>query len=93
MVDCSHANANKDHRQQVKVLENIAQQLRSGANDILGVMIESHLVAGNQPICSDLDQLVYGQSITDACVDFETTAIMLRSLADSLASQPMVMSH
>ena len=94
MVDCSHANANKDHRQQVKVLENIAQQVRSGANDILGVMIESHLVAGNQSICSDLDQLVYGQSITDACVDWETTKKMLRSLAKSVATgRPQVQEN
>ena len=93
MVDCSHANANKDHRQQVLVLQNVAEQLQQGSRDILGVMIESHLQAGNQPICSDRNQLQYGQSITDACVDFDTTAEMLRSLASSLASQPVVMSH
>ena len=93
MVDCSHANANKDHRQQVNVLQEVADQLRSGARDILGVMIESHLLAGNQPICSDRSQLTYGQSITDACVDFDTTAEMLRSLAKALESQPVVMSY
>lgn len=91
MVDCSHANANKDHRQQIVVLQNIAQQIQGGAKDILGVMIESHLKAGNQSIGSGT--LVYGQSITDACVDFETTADMLRSLAESLESQPMMVTH
>lgn len=88
MVDCSHANANKDHMQQVPVLEDLAEQMRSGSRHILGVMIESHLKAGNQPIPSDLSRLVYGQSITDACVDFETTASMLRTLAGAV--EPMM---
>lgn len=93
MVDCSHANANKDHRQQIIVLQNVADQIRNGAHDILGVMIESHLLAGKQPISSDRNKLVYGQSITDACVDFETTAEMLRSLARALESQSVVMTR
>ena len=86
MVDCSHANANKDHTRQVVVLENVANQLRAGSKHLLGVMIESHLVAGNQPIAQDLSQLVFGQSITDACVDFDTTALMLRTLAEAVAN-------
>jgi len=81
MVDCSHANANKDHNRQVTVLENVAQQVEQGSNHILGVMIESHLKAGNQKIPKDLREMEYGKSITDACVDFETTATMLRKLA------------
>jgi 3-deoxy-7-phosphoheptulonate synthase len=84
MVDCSHANAMKDHGRQVDVLENVAEQLLTGSQHLLGVMIESHLVAGNQPIPEDLSQLVYGQSITDACVDFDTTTLMLRKLAASV---------
>jgi 3-deoxy-7-phosphoheptulonate synthase len=84
MVDCSHANAHKDHNRQVPVLENVAEQLLAGSKHLLGVMIESHLVAGQQPIADDLSKLVYGQSITDACVDFETTAVMLRKLAHSV---------
>ncbi|HEY9881609.1 MAG TPA: 3-deoxy-7-phosphoheptulonate synthase [Leptolyngbyaceae cyanobacterium] len=84
MVDCSHANANKDHMKQVPVLEDLAAQLQSGSRHILGVMIESHLKAGNQPIPKNLSELVYGQSITDACVDFETTARMLRTLAGAV---------
>lgn len=85
MVDCSHANSQKDHTQQVVVLENIAQQVRNGSPHILGAMVESHLVEGKQPIPSDLSQLTYGQSITDACVNFDTTAEMLHRLADAIA--------
>lgn len=84
MIDCSHANANKDHTRQVSVLEDVANQMRSGSRHILGVMIESHLKAGNQPIPDNLRELTYGQSITDACVDFETTATMLRQLASAV---------
>jgi 3-deoxy-7-phosphoheptulonate synthase len=84
MVDCSHANAHKDYNRQVPVLENVAEQLLAGSKHLLGVMIESHLVAGQQSIADDLSKLVYGQSITDACVDFETTAVMLRKLAHSV---------
>lgn len=81
MVDCSHANANKDHNRQVLVLENLAEQVSSGSQHLLGAMIESHLVAGKQPIPKDLGDLVYGQSITDACVSIDTTAQMLEKLA------------
>lgn len=81
MIDCSHANANKDHNRQMTVLDDIAAQVRGGSRHILGVMIESHLKAGNQAIPKDLRELEYGQSVTDACVDFDTTATMLRQLA------------
>ncbi len=84
MVDCSHANANKDHNRQVVVLDNIAQQVVSGSQHLIGVMIESHLVAGQQPISKNRDELVYGQSITDACVDIDTTAQMLEQLATAV---------
>jgi 3-deoxy-7-phosphoheptulonate synthase len=84
MVDCSHANANKDHNRQVTVLESVAEQVRAGSRNILGVMVESHLVEGKQPIPQDLSQLTYGQSITDACVNIDTTDI-LRKLAKAIA--------
>ncbi len=84
MVDCSHANANKDHTRQVLVLESIAEQVAKGSQHLMGAMIESHLVAGKQPISKNRDDLTYGQSITDACVDIETTATMLESLAKSV---------
>ncbi|MGG6297804.1 3-deoxy-7-phosphoheptulonate synthase [Leptolyngbya sp. AN02str] len=87
MIDCSHGNSEKDYTRQSEVLKDITNQIESGSSSIMGVMIESHLVAGNQPICQDLSQLTYGQSITDACVDFETTATMLRSLAEAVKLQ------
>ncbi|MGC1309985.1 MAG: 3-deoxy-7-phosphoheptulonate synthase [Phormidesmis sp.] len=81
MVDCSHANANKDHNRQGLVLSSIAEQVAAGSTHLMGAMIESHLVAGKQPIPDDLKDLAYGQSITDACVDIGTTATMLEKLA------------
>ncbi len=83
VVDCSHDNANKDHLRQRVVLEDLAAQLALGSPHLAGVMIESHLIAGRQNIPPDR-QLVYGQSITDACVDFPTTEGMLRLLALAL---------
>lgn len=85
MVDCSHDNAGKDHNRQPVILKDIAEQLAAGSKQIMGVMIESHLVAGKQAIAQDLSKLTYGQSITDACVDFGTTATMLRSLARTVS--------
>jgi 3-deoxy-7-phosphoheptulonate synthase len=87
MIDCSHDNAAKDHRRQPIVLQSIAEQLAAGSKQIMGVMVESHLVEGKQPIPQDLSQLTYGQSITDACVDWSATTEMLRSLAKSVTSQ------
>ena len=87
MVDCSHGNSNKDFTKQPLVLRDFAAQIESGSQHLMGVMIESHLKSGNQSIPEDLDRLVYGQSITDPCVDFETTANMLRSLAKSAKSR------
>jgi 3-deoxy-7-phosphoheptulonate synthase len=90
MIDCSHDNSNKDYARQSIVLQNVAEQLAAGSRHILGVMIESHLVAGKQSISKDLSKLVYGQSITDGCVDFETTKTLLRDLAKSvMRKQPI----
>jgi 3-deoxy-7-phosphoheptulonate synthase len=90
MIDCSHDNSAKDYKRQPVVLDNIAAQLSSGSRHILGVMIESHLVAGKQSVPEDLSKLVYGQSITDACVSFETTVPMLRDLARAvMKKQPI----
>jgi 3-deoxy-7-phosphoheptulonate synthase len=83
MIDCSHDNAAKDHTRQGTVLGEVSAQLSAGSAHLMGVMIESHLVAGRQAIPKDLTRLVYGQSITDACVDFTTTAAMLRALAEA----------
>ena len=84
MVDCSHANANKQHKQQSVVLGNVAEQLKLGSRNILGVMIESHIKAGRQPIPENLDDLGYGQSITDACLSWEDSIPVLEQLADAV---------
>ncbi|MEB3271360.1 MAG: 3-deoxy-7-phosphoheptulonate synthase [Synechococcus sp.] len=86
MVDCSHGNSNKDYRRQGEVLRAVAEQVRHGCRQLMGVMLESHLVAGNQKIPNDLSrldvsQLRYGQSITDACIDLPTTLELLEELA------------
>jgi 3-deoxy-7-phosphoheptulonate synthase len=85
MVDCSHGNSNKDYRRQGEVLEAVASQVRNGSKAILGVMLESHLVAGNQKLPADLNKLTYGQSITDACIDLATTESLLNDLAATVA--------
>jgi 3-deoxy-7-phosphoheptulonate synthase len=85
MVDCSHGNSNKDYRRQGEVLEAVASQVRDGSKAILGVMLESHLVAGNQKLPADLNKLTYGQSITDACIDLATTECLLNDLAATVA--------
>lgn len=78
MVDCSHANSYKNHERQSEVLENVINQIKAGQTAINSVMIESNLCAGNQNIPDDLTQLKYGVSVTDKCVDWETTEKMLR---------------
>ena len=85
MVDCSHANSNKDHTRQEGVLRDVIGQIRAGSPDIRGLMIESNLEAGNQPIPENTADLKYGVSITDKCVDWETTVRMLREAAEALA--------
>ena len=83
VVDCSHANSFKRPDLQPLVMADVVNQVRLGNKSLVGVMIESNLVAGNQPIPDDLTQLKYGCSVTDACVDWESTEKMLRD-ADKL---------
>ncbi|MDX2217356.1 MAG: 3-deoxy-7-phosphoheptulonate synthase [Oculatellaceae cyanobacterium bins.114] len=89
MIDCSHGNSSGDHTRQPIALQEIATQVTNGSQHIMGVMLESHLVAGKQPFPKDASQLVYGQSITDACVDFPTTVDLLRELASSLKGRSL----
>jgi len=84
MVDCSHGNSNKDFRRQSEVLRDVASQIKAGSKNLMGVMIESHLVEGNQKLNSDLSKLTYGQSVTDACINFSTTEILLEELAEAV---------
>ncbi len=86
MIDCSHGNSQKDHNKQPLVAQNIAQQISAGSTAICGVMIESNLVAGTQAL-SDKNKLIYGQSITDACIDFETTVPVLHQLAQAVRAR------
>ena len=83
MVDCSHANANKDHRRQGIVADAVAEQVVAGNQSIVGLMVESNIGAGNQPFAPSKD-LAYGVSITDACVGWEETEAILRGLATKL---------
>ncbi|MFV0456141.1 MAG: 3-deoxy-7-phosphoheptulonate synthase [Pseudomonas sp.] len=73
MVDCSHANSNKDPALQPLVMENVANQIVEGNQSIIGLMVESHLGWGNQSIPKDRSELRYGISVTDACIDWDTT--------------------
>ena len=83
MVDCSHGNSNKDFQKQSEVLKNIASQITKGEKNILGVMLESHLKEGNQKLQKKED-LEFGRSITDACIDIETTKELLAILYSSV---------
>lgn len=85
MVDFSHANSHKDYRRQPEVAANVAEQIASGTAAICGVMIESHLVEGNQKAEGKRrEELVYGQSITDGCISFEATEHVLHRLAEAV---------
>jgi len=77
VIDCSHANSNKDYTKQPDVFKSVIQQRKTNPN-IVGVMLESNLKEGNQKIPQDITQLQYGVSITDACIDWETTEKMIR---------------
>ena len=78
-------------RRQSEGLVSVADQLRAGSQHVMGVMIESHLVEGNQKLSADLSQLTYGQSITDACISLETTEGLLLDLAAAVNElQPAV---
>ncbi len=82
IVDASHGNSERDHLRQPAVASEIAAQIAAGERGIAGVMIESFLVAGRQEL-SDPARLVYGQSITDACIGWEDTVTVLRGLASA----------
>jgi 3-deoxy-7-phosphoheptulonate synthase len=86
MVDASHGNSGKDHRRQPAVATALAQQLAAGQTGLTGVMLESFLVAGRQELAdpAGLAGLAYGQSVTDACMDIDTTAAVLTELAEAV---------
>ena len=80
MIDCSHANSRKDYTQQGAVCRDVAGQIRSGNSNIIGIMLESNLMAGAQKLVNDTS-LTYGQSITDACIGWDETRELLKELA------------
>ena len=73
MVDCSHENSSKDPALQPLVAENVSNQIVEGSRSIIGLMIESNINFGNRQIPANLDDLQYGVSVTDGCIDWETT--------------------
>ena len=89
MIDFSHANSNKDYRRQAVVCHDVSSQIAAGNRNIIGVMIESNLVAGAQKLLDGAtpDSLVYGQSITDACIDWPETHALLTELAAAVRTR------
>lgn len=84
MVDCSHANSDKNPALQPLVMENVTNQILDGNTSIVGLMVESHLQAGSQSIPENLDELKYGVSVTDGCIDWDTTEKAIRTMANKL---------
>jgi 3-deoxy-7-phosphoheptulonate synthase len=84
MVDCSHANSSKKPELQPKVMEDVSNQIIAGNQSIVGLMVESNINKGNQSIPDDLTKLSYGVSVTDGCIDWDTTATAIRSMRDKL---------
>jgi len=85
VIDCSHANSNKDYKRQSQVAHDTCKQIVAGNRSIVGVMLESHINSGNQKLGSDPDRLAYGVSITDECIDWPTTEKLLSEMAGQLA--------
>ena len=84
VVDCSHANSSKQPELQPLVMENVTNQILEGNRSIVGLMLESHINKGNQPIPDDLSRLEYGVSVTDGCIDWDTTQSAVRNMRDML---------
>ena len=82
VVDCSHANSMKDHKKQMVVIDDLAKQFSNGERRIKGLMIESNLVEGNQNINDE--NLIYGKSVTDACIGWEDTKKALYTLSEAI---------
>jgi 3-deoxy-7-phosphoheptulonate synthase len=88
VVDCSHANSYKKPELQPLVMSDVIQQIRHGNQSLVGVMIESNIAGGSQPIPSDLSQLKYGCSVTDGCIAWDDTETMLRNAHKELLERP-----
>jgi len=88
VIDCSHANSYKKPELQPLVMTDVVNQIVHGNESVVGVMIESNIVAGNQKIPADLSELKYGCSVTDACIDWDTTVHMLKEADRELRARP-----
>jgi 3-deoxy-7-phosphoheptulonate synthase len=88
VVDCSHANSYKKPELQPLVMADVVNQITHGNQSVVGVMIESNIVGGNQKIPQNLSELKYGCSVTDGCIDWDTTAAMLRAAHKELLARP-----
>jgi 3-deoxy-7-phosphoheptulonate synthase len=88
VIDCSHGNSRKDHRLQASVFENVIQQVIDSNTSIVGLMLESNLYEGNQPLCSNRDQLKYGVSVTDKCIGWKETERIVLAAYDQLRESP-----
>jgi 3-deoxy-7-phosphoheptulonate synthase len=86
MIDTSHANSQKQYIKQIEVCRDIIHQIKTGQDNIFGLMIESHLVEGRQDFKAGAD-LTYGQSITDACIGWEDSDMLLRELAAAVKAK------
>ena len=93
MIDASHGNCSKDHERMPDVFREILQQRLDGSHHVIGAMLESNLLAGSQKFPVPLDQLTYGCSITDPCIDWPTTAALLREAAGQLRSHGITLGH
>ena len=86
MVDFSHGNSRKQFKLQMEVNDSICEQLNSGEDRIVGVMVESHLVEGRQDLSPE-KELTYGQSITDACINWDDSLLVLEKLAAAVRAR------
>ncbi|MBL8047983.1 MAG: 3-deoxy-7-phosphoheptulonate synthase [Chthonomonas sp.] len=91
MIDCSHANSGKDATRQPVVLADVAGQLAAGDTRVIGVMLESHLIAGRQDV--EAKPLTYGMSVTDACIGWDETATSLRALAKAVRDRRKILAE
>src|SRR6266705_2712627 len=89
MVDCSHSNSQKMYQRQIDVAREVARQVAAGEDRVIGVMVESHLKAGRQDLVPG-KPLVYGQSITDACIGWEDSVPVLKNLAEAVRKRRLV---
>ncbi|WP_111979663.1 3-deoxy-7-phosphoheptulonate synthase [Algibacillus agarilyticus] len=87
VVDCSHGNSSKNHENQPLVARDVIQQITAGNESVMGIMLESHINAGNQPSNVDKSEFKYGVSITDACIDWPSTDALLREAAAALGKR------